>query len=157
SGRPVHARRGRSVAVDGRLLADRLELDRRRLFLVPPCLLPDRRERVVGDLEGPLDVFLRMLRAHERALAGVRDAEEHVVPKAMDEPVPPSTRVRTQRVPEVSDLVFRREVDVADRPTYSTQAGMRRSSARSWRALYCWRPRPVMWWYYSGCSPRISR
>src|SRR5439155_972073 len=98
------------------LLADRLELDRRRLFLVPPCLLPDRRERVVGDLEGPLDVFLRVLRAHERALAGVRDAEEHVVPKAMDEPVPPSTRVRTQRVPEVSDLVFRREVDVADRP-----------------------------------------
>src|SRR2546422_6857505 len=57
-----------------------------------------------------------MLRANEGALAGVRDAEEDIVPQAMDEPVPPSTRVRAQRVPEVPNLVFRREVDVADRP-----------------------------------------
>src|SRR5713226_1402213 len=112
----LHARWVRGLAIDGSLLADRLELDRRRLFLMPPRFLPDRRERVVGDLEGPLDVFLRVLRAHERALAGVRDAEEDVVPEAMDEPVPPSPGVRAQRVPEVPDLVFRREVDVADRP-----------------------------------------
>src|SRR5713226_4924649 len=112
----LHARWVRGLAIDGSLLADRLELDRRRLFLMPPRFLPDRRERVVGDLEGPLDVFLCMLRAHERALAGVRDAEEDVVPEAMDEPVPPSPGVRAQRVPEVPDLVFRREVDVADRP-----------------------------------------
>src|SRR3989442_665237 len=116
SGRPLHARWRRSIAVHGRLLSDGLQLDRRRLFLVPPGFLSDRRERVVGDLEAPFDVFFRVLRADERALAGVRDAEEDIVPEAVDEPVPPPTRVRAQRVPEVSDLVFRREVDVPDGP-----------------------------------------
>src|SRR5438132_5815114 len=112
----LHARRGRSLPVGGRLLADGLELDRRDLFLVAPRFLPDRGECVVGDLERPFDVFFRMLRADERALAGVRDSEEDVVPEAVDEPVPPSTRVCAQGVPEVSDLVFRREVDVPDGP-----------------------------------------
>src|SRR6266542_1819447 len=79
-------------------------------------LLRDRGERVVRDLECPFDVLLRVLRAEERPFAGVRDAEEDVVPEAVDEPVPPAPGVRAEGVAEGPDLVLRREVDVPDRP-----------------------------------------
>src|SRR5437867_12842251 len=97
------------------MLADRMELDGGRLLAVASRLLCNRGECVVRDLEGPFDVLFRVFRGEERALARVRDAEQDVVPEAVDEPVPPSTGVRTERIPEVPDFVFRREVNITDR------------------------------------------
>src|SRR5207249_5031180 len=95
-------REGR-FSVQRRLLADRMELDGGRLLAVASRLLCNRGECVVRDLEGPFDVLFRVFRGEERALARVRDAEQDVVPEAVDEPVPPSTGVRTERIPEVPD------------------------------------------------------
>src|SRR5438445_418685 len=95
---------------------DIIKLDRCSLFFVQPGFFTNIRERFVDDFKGPFDVLISLLSADELALASIWDAEEDVVPEAVDEPVPPSPRVRTQRVPEVSDLVFRREVDVPDGP-----------------------------------------
>src|SRR5256712_8183933 len=92
-----------------------MELDGGRLLAVASRLLCNCGECVVRDLEGPFDVLFRVFRGEERALARVRDAEQDVVPEAVDEPVPPSTGVRAQRVAEVPDFVFCGEVYVPDR------------------------------------------
>src|SRR5437660_11433523 len=103
------------LAVQGRLFTCGLELDRGGPLSMAVCFFRDRSERAVGHLEGPFDVLVRVLRGKERPFARVRDPEQDVVPETMDEPVPPAPGVRAEGVPEVPDLVFRREVHVPDR------------------------------------------
>src|SRR2546426_10545326 len=104
------------LAVQGGLFACGLELDRGGLLSMAVCFFRDRSERAVGHLESPFDVLVRVLRGKERPFARVRDAEQDVVPEAMDEPVPPAPGVRAERVAEVPDLVLCGEVHVPDRP-----------------------------------------
>src|SRR2546426_11767664 len=104
------------LAVQGGLFACGLELDRGGLLSMAVCFFRDRSERAVGHLESPFDVLVRVLRGKERPFARVRDAEQDVVPEAMDEPVPPAPGVRAERVAEVPDLVLCGEVPVPDRP-----------------------------------------
>src|SRR5437899_8691310 len=87
------------LAVQGGLFACGLELDRGGLLSMAVCFLRDRSERAVGHLEGPFDVFVRVLCGKERPFARVRDPEQDVVPETMDEPVPPATGVRAEGCP----------------------------------------------------------
>src|SRR5205807_4934717 len=66
-------------------------------------------------LESPFDVLVRVLRGKERPFARVRDPGQDVVPETIDVPVPPAPCVRAEGIPEVPNLVLRREVHVADR------------------------------------------